>query len=169
MKNEETQAAYWIARLGMIPHPEGGYCREVYRPERWTRVEGVSAGQRVMTTIYYLLEKDDFSAFHRIKSPESWFFHKGVPLLIYSFEENVLVCRELSDQESGMLQVTIEPGTWFAARLKVADGFALVSCAVAPGFEYRDFELADRASLISAYPGYETEILGLTRAEGKPE
>ena len=83
--------------------------------------------------------------------------------MIYSFEEGVLVCRELSDQENGVLQITIEPGIWFAARLKEPSGFTLVSCAVAPGFEYEDFELADRNSLITEYPDYKKEIIGLTR------
>lgn len=159
----KRNATYWITRLGMTPHPEGGYCREVYRPETWTAVEGLPAGRRVMTTIYYLLEEDDFSAFHRIKSPESWFFHEGEPLLIYSFEEGKLVCRELSDQEEGCLQVTIEPGVWFAARLKRTKGFTLVSCAVTPGFEYDDFELADRADLLYRYPDSEQIVLQLTR------
>lgn len=164
MEMEERSAAYWIARLAMVPHPEGGYFKEEYRPDNWVEAEGFPAGRRVMTTIYYLLEKDDFSAFHRIKSPESWFFHKGMPLLIYSFEEEKLVCRELSDQADGVLQLTIEPGIWFAARLKEGNAFTLVSCAVAPGFEYEDFEMADRACLLSEYPAYEKEILKLTRS-----
>ncbi|MBC8603087.1 cupin domain-containing protein [Parabacteroides acidifaciens] len=160
-KMKDMQASYWIKRLGMTPHPEGGYYKEEYRPEYWKPIDGLPIGKRVLTTIYYLLEKDDFSAFHRIKSPESWFFHKGEPLLIYSFEEGTLVCRELSDQESGTLQVTIEPGIWFAARLKEAQGFALVSCAVAPGFEYPDFELADEDVLLSEYPDHREMILSL--------
>ena len=161
--NEEQHAAYWITHLKMTPHPEGGYYREVYRAEEWTSMEGWEARRRVMTTIHYLLEKNDFSAFHRIKSHESWFFHKGAPLLIYSFEKGLLVCRELSDQNSGVLQVTIEPGVWFAARLKEPSTFALVSCAVAPGFEFEDFELANRDLLLSEYPDYKKEIMELTR------
>ena len=161
--NEEQHAAYWIAHLNMTPHTEGGYYREEYRSEKCASMEDWGARRRVMTTIYYLLEKNDFSAFHRIKSPESWFFHKGAPLLIYSFEERTLVCRELSDQEDGVLQVTIEPGIWFAARLKEPSAFTLVSCAVAPGFEYEDFELANRDSLLFEYPDYKKEIMELTR------
>ncbi|MEG1838353.1 MAG: cupin domain-containing protein, partial [Bacteroidaceae bacterium] len=129
----------------MTSHPEGGYFREEYRAGKSILTEGRTSGRSAMTTIFYLLEKDDFSAFHRIQSPESWFFHRGVPLLIYSFEKGTLICRELSDQESGTLQITIEPGVWFAACLKEKRHFALVSCAVAPGFEYEEFELAERS------------------------
>lgn len=148
----DKQASYWIEKLKMSPHPEGGYFKEEYRPDSWKSIPGYPAERRVLTTIYYLLEDEDFSAFHRIKSPESWFFHKGKPLLIYSIEEEQLVCRELSDQESGQLQITIEPDTWFAARLKDGEGFVLVSCAVAPGFEYKDFELAEKDKLVALYP-----------------
>lgn len=163
IKNDEQHAAYWIKRLKMTSHPEGGYFREEYRSGKTIQVEGQLAKKSVMTTIYYLLEEKDFSAFHRIQSPESWFFHKGAPLLIYSFEKGKLVCRELSDQEDGMLQVTIEPNIWFGARLKEKSGFTLVSCTVAPAFEYEEFELAKRGSLLSEYPDYEKEIIELTR------
>lgn len=148
----DKQASYWIEKLKMSSHPEGGYFKEEYRPDSWKAISGYPADRRVLTTIYYLLKDADFSAFHRIKSPESWFFHKGEPLLIYSFEEGGLVCRELSDQEGGQLQITIEPDTWFAARLKDEEGFVLVSCAVAPGFEYKDFELAEKDKLVALYP-----------------
>lgn len=154
----DKQASYWIERLKMSPHPEGGYFREEYRPDNWKPVAGYPADRRVLTTIYYLLEDSDFSAFHRIKSPESWFFHKGTPLLIFSFEETGLVCHELSDREEGQLQVTIEPDTWFAACLKNPEGFVLVSCAVAPGFDYKDFELARKDDLTALYP-HEKEII----------
>ena len=71
---------------------------------------------------------------------------------------------ELKQNEANQLaQVTIEPGVWFAARLKEPSTFALVSCAVAPGFEFEDFELANRDLLLSEYPDYKKEIMELTR------
>ena len=56
------------------------------------------------------------------------------------------------------MQITVEPDTWFAARLKEPKGFTLVSCAVAPGFEYKDFELARKEELVVRYP-QEKEII----------
>lgn len=156
--DRSKDSSYWIEKLNMSPHPEGGYFKEVYRPDRWKPIPGYPSDRRVLTTIYYLLEEADFSAFHRIQSPESWFFHKGEPLHIYSFEKGQLVCRELSDQEGGELQITVEPDIWFAARLKNPKGFTLVSCAVAPGFEYKDFELARKEELVVRYP-QEKEII----------
>jgi predicted cupin superfamily sugar epimerase len=163
MKDEKQGAAYWIEHLQMTPHPEGGYFKEEYRSKKIVSTKGSVVEKSAMTVIYYLLENDDFSAFHRIKSPESWFFHKGSALLIYSFEAGQLVCRELSDGVDGVLQITIDPGTWFAARLKQPDTFALVSCAVAPGFEYDEFELAKRSELLAEYPDFATTIKELTR------
>lgn len=162
-KFSDYNAEYWIELLKMIPHPEGGYFKEVYRPDLSESMGDFPQGRRCLTTIYYLLENSDFSAFHRIKSPESWFFHKGEPLLIYSFEQGKLICRELSDNEEGQLQITIEPNTWFAARLKNSENFVLVSCAVAPGFEYCDFELANRDTLMIQFPNYGPIIEALTR------
>lgn len=154
-------AAYWIEKLGMTPHPEGGYCKEVYRPEH--RIETDRSGRfpdnrRILTTIYYLLEESQVSKFHRLLSAESWFFHKGTPLLIYSIEKGKMVCRELSDRPEGQLQLTLEPSVWFAARLKQPFGYTLVSCAVAPGFEYTDFTLADETTLIAEYPEHQSTI-----------
>lgn len=165
MKNNKSGAAYWIDHLKMSPHPEGGYFREMYRSEKVVTVKDSAAERSAMTVIYYLLEDEDYSAFHRIKSPESWFFHKGAPLLIYSIEKGKMVCRELSDEEDGALQITIEPNIWFAARLKRSASFTLVSCAVAPGFEYKEFELAERKVLLAEYPGAKKIIEELTREE----
>ena len=88
--DRSKDSSYWIEKLNMSPHPEGGYFKEVYRPDKWKSIPGYPSDRRVLTTIYYLLEEADFSAFHRIQSPESWFFHKGEPLHIYSFEKDNL-------------------------------------------------------------------------------
>lgn len=165
MKDEPQDATYWIAHLQMTSHPEGGYFKEVYRSRNTVYAKGTVTEHSAMTIIYYLLKDEEFSAFHRIKSPESWFFHKGAPLLIYSFEDGRLVCRELSDGVNGALQITMEPDVWFAARLKESNSFALVSCAVAPGFEYEEFELAERDALLTQYPDSERTILELTRTK----
>lgn len=151
-ENNLSQVAYWIKRLDMKPHPEGGFYKQIYRPEVSSEWGEFPTGRLQLTTIYYLLAGDDFSAFHRIRSTESWFYHVGGELLIYSIENSGLICRELSSKEGGKLQLTISPDTWFAARLKNADDFALVSCAVSPGFDFRDFELGKADALVELCP-----------------
>ena len=146
-------ASQWIKHLNLQPHPEGGYYREVFRSENEVvRSNGVDK-KRACTSIYYLLEGGDFSGFHRIASDELWYFHKGAPLLIHAIDENGgYTAYELSDASKGSLSVAIKAGLWFASEIPSKEGFALVSCAVAPGFEFSEFEMADRQELIDQYP-----------------
>jgi predicted cupin superfamily sugar epimerase len=145
-------AAYWIAYLNLQPHPEGGYYKEVFRSEHLINRLGSSAIKRAITSIYYLLEGTDFSAFHRIASDELWYFHKGSPLTIHAIDESgVYEAHQLSDEPSGNLSVAIKTGLWFASEISNNEGFALVSCAVAPGFEFSEFEMGDKQQLKSQF------------------
>src|ERR1700688_280174 len=77
-------AAYWIERLHLTRHPEGGWFRETYRAAEAIPEAGLPArfqGERVFSTaIQFLLERDDCSALHRLKSDEMWHFYDGAPL-----------------------------------------------------------------------------------------
>lgn len=151
----QRSAIDWIRQLDLQPHPEGGYYKEVFRSSDYVTRTGTEALRHACTSIYYLLESEDYSGFHRIKSDEIWYFHKGVPLNIHVItangEHQVL---ELSDASSGSLSLVVPAGLWFAAEIPSKVGYALVSCAVAPGFEFREFEMADRAELRKTYPAY---------------
>lgn len=154
-------AASWIGKLDLKPHPEGGYYSELYRSKlEVTRVSSTLAGNyNAFTSIYYLLEGNDFSSFHRLSSDEIWYFHKGVPLLIHMIDdEGNYSSQELSDEISGTLQFMVPAGVWFAAGIPSGRDFVLVSCAVAPGFEFSEFEMADRDEMIHKYPQH-AEIL----------
>jgi len=148
-----------IEQLNLLPHPEGGYYKETYR----SKMELVNATQgirQVSTSIYYLLEGDDKSHFHRIQSDELWYFHQGAALEILYFEGQELKRIYLGNNiDSGEVpQAMIPANTWFASHLKVETDFALVSCSVAPGFSFEDFELAKRADLTSEFPNYKAVI-----------
>jgi predicted cupin superfamily sugar epimerase len=150
-------ARYWIEQLHLLPHPEGGYYKETYR---CAEEISVSEGKRnISTAIYFLLEEKNKSHFHRIKSDELWFFHEGVALEIFYFLENKLVRILLGkDIEKGeCLQAVIPAGVWFASKVKEEMGYALVSCTVAPGFDFKDFELGKRNDLLATYPQPECE------------
>ncbi len=153
-----------IRHLNLLPHPEGGYYRETYR----------SAGQlptadgqtrSVSTAIYYLLENDDKSHFHRIKSDELWFFHQGQALEIVVLDGSEARIITLgSDFANGEVPQAVVPAhAWFGARLRHAAGFALVSCTVAPGFDFHDFELARRPALTDEFPHLQSLIEQFTR------
>jgi len=112
-----------------------------------------------------LLEGNDFSSFHRIKSDEIWHFYTGTsPIEIFSIEERKIRKQILGDDpgENQWFQVVVNKNTWFAARLADKNGFALAGCTVSPGFNYDDFELATK-SLVIQFPELESEIIGLIR------
>lgn len=136
--------------LKLLPHPEGGFYREMYRSP--TIVSANGAGQKsAYTSIYYLLASEDFSSWHRIKSDETWYFHSGCDVSIYFFDENKALQTIQLGLDSKCLQATIPANTWFSAKPISQNSFCLVSCAVAPGFEFADFEIGQRDSLLKEF------------------
>jgi uncharacterized protein len=162
-------AKYWIEKLNLVNHPEGGWYCETYRSAeivpKQVLSKGFSGDRSFFTAIYYLLEGNDFSSFHRIKSDEIWHFYTGTsPIEIFSIEERKIRKQILGDDpgENQWFQVVVNKNTWFAARLADKNGFALAGCTVSPGFNYDDFELATK-SLVIQFPELESEIIGLIR------
>ncbi len=160
-----ANAAFWIEYLKLQPHPEGGYYKEVYRSEQQVTRLSSPVAKQACTSIYYLLEGADFSGFHRLASDEIWYFHKGVPLHVHTIDEQgVHQVFEVSDTWSGTLSVVIRAGLWFAAEIPSGSGFTLVSCAVAPGFDFDEFEMAKKNELTALYPQHEQLLNKLCRA-----
>lgn len=151
-----------IEKLQLLPHPEGGFYKETYRSAADIRMEGNV--RQMCTSIYYMLEDDNRSHFHRIKSDELWFFHLGEPLEIITLNngrvETILLGSAIEKGE--LLQAVIPAGIWFGSRIKSQKGFVLVSCTVAPGFDFADFELAKREDLLKEYPQFEELVKELT-------
>jgi len=148
-----------INNLGLVPHIEGGYYKRVFRSEKQS-----IDGKYLMSSIYYLLEKDDFSAFHRLSSVEVWLFHIGEPINIYILnKQGKLEIHSISSQINDNFQLAIESNTWFAAEIPSKKGFSLVSCVVSPEFSFNNFELANKEELIKEYPQYQSIINRLTR------
>jgi predicted cupin superfamily sugar epimerase len=157
-------ADYWIKHLDLQPHPEGGYYKEVFRSQQQVLRAGETIAEKAVTSIYYLLEGNDYSGFHRIASDELWYFHKGVPLYIHVIDTGGnYYTHELSDTGEGSLSIVIEAGLWFAAAIPSGTGFTLVSCAVAPGFEFSKFEMADKQQMKASYPKHSAVLDKLCR------
>ena len=163
-------AKYWIDRLGLIAHPEGGFYRETYRSAIVMGKEALppefGGARDASTAIYFLLSGDDFSALHRLRSDEIWHFYAGGPLILHVIDGAKRSDHLLgSDPEQGeSLQVVVKAGCWFGSRLQQPDSYALVGCTVAPGFDFEDFELGKCADLIRLYPQHQELIERLTRA-----
>lgn len=163
------EAAYWIKKLNLEKHPEGGWFKEVYRSEdtfvESNRLNGFPDTRNFSTSIYYQLVEDDFSAFHRIKSDEIWHYYDGNSAIeIISIEHGKLRKQYCSNhpQENHAFQIIVPKNTWFAAYLSNPKGFALVGCTVSPGFHFNDFELAGN-ELLEEYPELESQIRSLIR------
>jgi predicted cupin superfamily sugar epimerase len=167
---ERSSAGDWVRALGLARHPEGGWYRETYRAAEHVagdHLPGRFGGSRALSTaIYFLVESPEFSALHRIASDEVWHFHAGSPLVVAVIradggtEEHRL---GLDTSRRERPQAVVAAGSWFGAYVDAPDGWTLVSCTVAPGFDFQDFELGTRAALLARYPQHRALIERLTR------
>lgn len=158
----------WINYLGLQPHPEGGFYKETYRAEGLLKPEGLlEAGVRnYCTAIYFLLVDNNFSAFHKITSDEVWHFYAGQTLELLEIDPDGILRHTLignNPQAGSIPQYVVKGGNWFASRVMGGQGFCLVGCTVSPGFDFVDFELAERSALIKQYPQHRDTITALTR------
>ncbi|MEP6596350.1 MAG: cupin domain-containing protein [Ginsengibacter sp.] len=158
-----------VQQYGLQPHPEGGWYKENYKSSENIPATALPArfgGSRAFSTaIYFLLEENDFSAFHRIRSDECWHFYAGDPLLIYVIQDGMLDIIELGNDtgKRQLFQFVVPANCWFASRPAAGSTFCFVGCTVSPGFDFADFELADSAVLSGLYPMHEIIILELCR------
>lgn len=166
----EATAAALVRSLNLARHPEGGWYRETYRSPLTIPVAALPdsfGGERsVCTAIYFLLERGDISALHRIKSDELWHFHAGAALTIHVFTP-AGECRQIglgSNIGAGeSFQAMVPAGCWFGAEISAGGDFSLVGCTVAPGFDFDDFEMAAGEQLARIYPDHGEVIRRLTR------
>jgi uncharacterized protein len=135
--NPEAQRL--IGTLGLAPHPEGGFYRETFRDH------AAAGGDRAASTaIYFLLAAGQRSAWHRIDAAEIWLFHAGAPLSlsISSPDGATLATARLgADIAAGERPQCVIPAHFWQAA-ETLGAYTLVSCVVAPGFEFARFELA---------------------------
>ena len=159
----QPRAAELIAALQLVPHPEGGYFREVYRSGARVQPVDARSERASLTTIYFLLTSTDVSRWHRVGSDETWHLYEGDPLELFiadgTFEE---VTRHVLGPVAGDSRpVHVVPAhQWQAARSLGA--YSLAGCTVAPGFEFADFEmLRDRPDADETMRTRHTEFASL--------
>ena len=159
-----------VAQFQLLPHPEGGYYKENYRInliiDKQSLPIGFDGDRNSSTAIYFLLEKGNFSAFHRIKSDECWHFYTGQALLIYVIDKNGqldLIKLGNNSKNGEVFQAVVPADCWFASEPAPESNFCFVGCTVSPGFDFKDFELAKATELTEDYPAHKTLILRLCR------
>lgn len=159
-----------VERFALVPHPEGGFFREVYRSNQVLDhpgiPQGADAARSAGTLIYFLLSGADFSAFHRVRwSDEVWHLYAGGPLEIFTIDADHRLDRSLltADLMNGEPTKLIPAGTWQSARPANGAPWALGGCTVSPGFEFEDFDMPPAEELIGRFPEHESTIRELTR------
>jgi len=157
------KAQYYIKKLKLKKHKEGGYYKEVYRSGELILGENLPkrfrSSRNFSTSIYFLLEGKQFSSFHFLKSDELWHFYDGCDVILYIINaEGKLSKRIIGRGGDCRFQTTIEKNSWFAAEIENKKSFALVGCTVSPGFEFDDLVIGKRTKLIKQFPRHKRLI-----------
>jgi predicted cupin superfamily sugar epimerase len=151
----DPEVARLVRALRLTPHPEGGFYRETFRSP--ARVPTPRGERSAMTAIYFLLPAGTVSTLHRVHSDELWVHADGdaVELHVVSprGRHEVVGLRPAG-------HAVVPAGHWQAAR-PAGRRYALVTCVVAPGFDFEDFELARREELARSFPALPDEVLAL--------
>jgi len=147
------RAQWLIETLGLQPHPEGGWYREVFRSTADVAPGDGRTARSALTSIYFLLRAGEHSRWHRVRSDELWVHLEGVPLALW--HSDALLRTAPSHTRLGPVdlhgtrpQQVVPAGQWQAAQpiaAHAAGDYTLVACSVAPGFDFADFSLMDPA------------------------
>ena len=143
MRSEDLKEKYHLEK-----HPEGGWFSEVYT------APFEAEGRALAGSIYFLLDKDDISHFHRIDCDEVWYYHEGCGIkvtMIYEGKMSELLLGSGLSAEENMM-VILPKGSVFAAENLDKKGYTFMSCMTAPKFSYEGFELLSKDQILSEYP-----------------
>lgn len=158
-------ADHFIKHLQLQPHPEGGFFKEAYRSPGIISSQCLpdcfNGDRNYSTAIYFLLQRNNFSAFHKILSDECWHFYEGGALLIHIIDQGGnYSCLKLGRKlhEGEVFQFVVPANCWFASEPAAETEFALVGCTVSPGFDFADFEMANENTLSKMYPQHHAII-----------
>ena len=159
-----------VETFGLLPHPEGGFYKEVYRSKENIPANALPEtfleNRSFATGIYFLLLQNNFSAFHRIKSDEGWHFYEGGSLLVHIIHPDgkyELLKLGKNFTKGEVFQGMVPAGCWFASECAADAAFSFVGCTVSPGFDFADFELAHQSELVNFFPQHSAVIERLCR------
>ncbi len=124
-------------------HPSAGFFKIVYESNiRVKPLSGFDGGRAVCSTIYYLLQSNEKSDWHKMKQDELWFYHAGNTAIIQINEGNGLISSKIIGNKcidiNAEPQVIIPARHSFRVELLNNNSFIFVSCVTTPGFEIGD-------------------------------
>jgi predicted cupin superfamily sugar epimerase len=162
-----------IKKLDLRPLPdEGGYYRQTYKSDMEFPTNGfgidLDSMRRISTAIYFLETPDGFSALHRVRSDEVYHFYAGDPVDMIQIDDSGILSRFILGSDilnNQSPQLVVPKGKWQASRLEAGGRWALMGSTVAPGFEFEDFELADRDRMLLQFPQLSQDIRSFTRSK----
>ena len=141
-----------IQKFELEPHPEGGFYKRTFLSE-----------DESFSSILFLLVKDNFSAFHKIKSDEQWNWYCGDAIVIHEIDNDGNYHQTILSDKEVNFQYVVKGGNWFASECIGVHGFALCGCTVVPSFRFEDFILGNQDELIVQFPQQTEIIKRLTR------
>jgi predicted cupin superfamily sugar epimerase len=141
------RVTHLIERLGLEPHPEGGFYRQIFRSSIEVVPQDGRDRRPALTTIYFLLPKRAHSRWHRVRSDEVWHFYEGAPLELWQLSAHLdrlerIRLGPLGDEARPTHVVPAH--RWQAARS--TGEYTLVGCSVGPGFVFDDFDMMRKGS-----------------------
>ena len=151
---------FWMGKLGLEPHPEGGYFRYAFGSDIYRKTAS-GAERKNYSGIYFMVTHDSPSHFHQMISDEIWYYHSGDPLTMHVIDETgaYRTVRLGPHLEHGEVLSVVMRGGWiFGASVDSGD-YTLVSCAVVPGFDDADYRILTQSQLLGKYPQYRDIIL----------
>jgi uncharacterized protein len=157
------RVAELVRLLHLVPHPEGGYYREWFRSGGTVAADSGRRIRSALTSIDFVLDSGQFSAWHRVASDEVWHLLEGGPLRLWLARPE-LDAFDAVDLMPNVAQGTprhaVPAGWWQAAELR--GDFAYVGATVGPGFDFADFAFGrDDAALRAALQARAPELLAL--------
>jgi predicted cupin superfamily sugar epimerase len=157
------RAAELLRSLDLVPHPEGGFFREIFRSRTLVQPLDGRSRRSALTTIYFLLPAGTVSRWHAVASDEVWHLYEGGPLelSVASPDLEAIHAIQLSPAAAGRDPSATVPAGWWQAARPLGD-YALAGCTVGPGFEYEDFRLlSDDPAAMTKLRARAPELLAL--------
>jgi len=161
-------AEYIINKYNMKPLPnEGGFYSEVYKSSLDVEISlSQKYRRKAGSAILYLITQDNYSLLHKLKHDEIFHFYIGDPVQFFLIDQDGNSKTTIFSNQidaGGEPQLIVRAGVWQGLRLVKGGEFAFMGTNVFPGFEYDDFELGDRKTLIDKYPHLKSDINSFTR------
>ncbi|XP_066304723.1 uncharacterized protein [Branchiostoma lanceolatum] len=155
---KQSEVERLVELYDLQPHPEGGWFKETFRSTAHCQNEHLHGNKdsRVATVCYYLLPKNGMSHWHRLASDEIWLYHDGGCLKIHMIDEKGVyssaVLGSSLEHPEARYGVSVPAEVWLAAEPTNGGNFSLISCMVAPGFEWKGFEMGREEDLVTSFP-----------------